>query len=429
MFLTASTKANGIYGNGVGAQAMSMGGTDTAWSDSPLAAMGDNPAGLGFLELPEFDLGVLSAIANGNFDKESISHGSLNDSLKAIPEGALAMRLGQYPVTLGISCIPDSTLLADWHYTDPPGGLNGTTTYGYQEDKSEILVLRSAIGAGVKINSKLSFGASVGLIYNENQLKTPYIFQNLQPGSAAPYNGAKTLLDLDTSGFGGNFEAGMIFKATTNLQLGLSYKSETIVNTTGDANGDPYAQFGAPPGPLAFHYDADVKNKFPQEASLGLSWKFHPQWRLALQVDWINWSDSFETLPVSLSHGNNATVNSVLGSSFKDNVPLNWRDEFVYRAGLEYAVTKNLALRAGYSYGQSPVPDSTLTPMTAAIMEHTLTAGIGYRWSRYEVDLGYQYDLPVTRNVGASGLRAGEYSDSSLTVGVQTLAITARMQF
>jgi long-chain fatty acid transport protein len=426
-------QANGIYGNGVGARSMAMGGADLAWSVDPLGAMGANPAGLGFLIASEFDLGVVSGFAQGHFSKPGVSNGDLAETPGALPEAALGIPIGKLPVTIGLSFVPESMLLADWHYTDPPGGLNGTTSYEYQENKSEILMLRSALGAGVKINSKLSFGASVGLVYNENYLKTPYVFQNLQPGPNDPnnsaYDGAKTLLDLHTSGFGWNAQVGMIFRATTNLQFGISYQSETRLNTTGDASGDPYAQFNVPPGALPFHYDANVRNIFPQDVSAGVSWKFHPQWRLALQTDWIDWADAFQTLPVSLSNGNNTTVNSVLGSSFKDSVPLNWRDEFVYRAGLEFNVTENLVLRIGYCYCNSPVPDSTLTPMTAAIMEHTLTAGIGYHWRRFQFDLAYQYDFPATQNIGTSGLHSGEYSHSSTEVSAHTLAFTTSMRF
>jgi long-chain fatty acid transport protein len=428
-----NSQADGIYGNGVGAQSMAMGGADVAWAASPLSAMGENPGGLAFLTAPELDLGGVGVITEGHFNKPGVSSGNLNDTPNALPEGAVGLPLGHWPVVIGLSFVPESALLADWHYLDPPGGLGGKTSYGFQQDRSEIIELRSALGVGVKVSSKLSLGASAGLIYNQNTLDTPYIFQNLQPGPNGPkngaYNGAKTLLKLQTSGYGYNAQAGMVFHATKDLQFGLSYESETRVDTTGDAWGDPSLQFGHPQGTLPFHYDANVRNIFPQDATAGLSWKFHPQWRLALQLDWIDWADAFHTLPVSLSDGNNSTVNSVLGSSFKDSVPLNWKDEFVYRAGLEFDVTKNLALRAGYCYGNSPVPDSTLTPMTAAIMENTLTAGIGYRWQHFQFDLAYQYDLPATQNVATSGLLSGEYSNSSTVVSVHTLAFTTSFRF
>jgi long-chain fatty acid transport protein len=430
---TLNTLADGINGNGAGAQSMAMGGADVAWAGDSLSAMGDNPAGLGFFTAPELELGGVGGVVQGQFNKPGISNGTLNESPNGLPEGAFTLPLRKWPITLGLSFVPESTLLADWHYVDPPGGLGGTTSYGYQQEKSEIIVLRSAIGAGVKINSRLSFGASVGLVYNENELDAPYIFQNLQPGPGGPKNssldGAKTLLNLHTTGFGWNGQAGLIFRATPDLQFGVAYQSETRVDTRGNASGDPSVQFGLPPGSLPFNYDANVRNIFPQEASAGLSWKFHPQWRLALQADWIDWADSFHTLPISLTDGNNSKVNAALGSSFSDSVPLDWKDEFVCRAGLEFNLTKNFALRGGYCHGNSPVPDSTLTPLTAAIMENTLTAGVGYHWGRYEINLAYQYSFPATQNAGVSGLRSGEYSNSSTEVSANVIAIDMGAHF
>jgi long-chain fatty acid transport protein len=413
---------NGIYGNGVDAQGVAMGGAEVAWAADPLSAMTANPAGLGFLTAPELDLGGEGAVLEGTFNKIG-SGGVLDSSPHALPSGAFGYPLKNLPLTFGISFAPESSLLANWHYNDPPGGLGGDTSYGYQQDKSEILLLRSALGMAVQVNPKLSFGISIGLLYNENRLVTPYVFQNLQPGT---YDGAKTLLNLHTTGFGADATLGVLYRPLDNLQFGLFYQSESVIHTTGDASGNPYAQFGAS---LPFHYDAEVQNKFPQNASAGVSWKFLPKWRLAAQIDWVDWARSFDTLHISLKNGNNATVNSVLGSNFKDNVPLNWSSEFVYRAGIEYAVTDNLALRLGYSYGNSPVPDGTLTPMTAAITEHIFTAGIGYHWSRYKVDLAYQYYIPATQSVGQSDLQAGEYSNSSTTVSAHVLALTTGITF
>jgi long-chain fatty acid transport protein len=418
--------ANGIYGNGIGADAMSMGGAEVAWAADPLSAMTANPAGLGFLPKAQIELGGEGASLQGNFSKPG-SGGTLDSSFEALPEGGLDIPLNNAPITFGLSVAPQSSLLANWHYNDPPGGLGGGVSYGYQQDKSEILLLRSALGVAWQINSKLSIGASAGLLYNDNKLVTPYIFQNLQPASV---NGAKTLLNLQTTGFGGDATVGVLYRATTNLQFGAFYQSGSIINSSGDATGDPYAQFPpTQPGPLAFHYNAEVKNKFPQNASAGVSWRFLPRLRMSAQVDWIDWAHAFDTLHISMSNGSNPGVNGVLGPSFRDNVPLNWSSEFVYRVGWEYDVTDNLALRLGYAYGQSPVPDSTLTPLTAAITEHTFTAGAGYHWGRYRFDIAYQYYIPATQNVGQSGLLSGEYSNSSTTFSAHVLAIMTGFTF
>ena len=271
IFVPQALHANGIYRDGFGAQSMAMGGANTAWAADSLGAMTANPAGLGFLAGPQFNLGFIGAITEGTFSKGTNSNGHLDESLRALPEAALGIPLKNTPVTLGISFVPDSLMLADWTFNDPPGGLGGNVSYGRQRHNSEIILLRPALGAAIKITPQLSFGISAGLLYNENKLQTPYTFQNLQPAADAPFNGAKTLLDLHTTGFGWNVQAGVLYTPRTNLQVGLSYVSPSRLYTTGDASGDPYAQFGAPPGALAFHYDAHVRNVFPQEASAGLS--------------------------------------------------------------------------------------------------------------------------------------------------------------
>jgi long-chain fatty acid transport protein len=421
-FGTVTSFADGIYRNGVGARAMALGGADAAWAEDPLGAMAANPAALGVLTSPGFNLGLAGASASGLFSKGS-SQGGLDSTPGVFPEAAFAMPLANTPVTFGVAFIPDA-VRSDWHFADPPS--SGGTSYGYQEHKSEIVLLRSAAGLGISLGDKWSIGGSVALLYNENTLDSPYTFQT-QP----TLKGAKTLLDLNTRGFGVDGQIGLLFRPVDTVQLALTYTTPSTVDSHGHASGDAYAQFGVQPGTIAaFNYDAEVKNHFPQMVRGGLSWKLQPKWRLALQIDWINWRSAFAQLPVNLSSGNNSVLNGLLGStSLQDTIPLQWRDEFVYRAGLEYAVMKNLLLRGGYCYGGSPVPSQTLTPMTAVLMEHTLTAGIGYHWSRYAIDLGYQYDIPITRNVGASSLQAGEFSNSSTTVSLQWLALTAGIRF
>ena len=405
---------------------MALGGADVAWAADPLGAMTENPAGLATLTRPELDLAGEGGILVGKFNKPSVgSSGNLDGNPLFFPSGAAALPLEKWPVTFGISVAPESTLVANWRYPDPPS--TGGISYGQQQDESKILVLRSAVGVGVKFSDRFSVGLSGGVLYNRNTLVTPYIFQNLQ-GPLAGVNGAKTLLDLHTTGIGWDLQAGMIFRATTNLQFGASYTTESVVHSDGTATGDPYAQFHGAPGPLAFQYDAAVKNVFPQVVRVGASWKFHPQWRGTAQVDWLGWGDAFHSLSVNLSNGHNGAA-AVLGPNVNDTIPLDWRNEFVYRAGLEFDPVENLALRLGYSYGHSPVPDGTLTPMTAGIFEHTLTAGVGYRWRCVQFDLAYQYYFPVTQSVGTSSLLAGEYSNSSTTVSAHVISLGMGITF
>ena len=425
---TGLCRGGGIYRDGAGARSLSLGGASVGQPDTALEAMQANPAGLSTVKNPQLQFGLGSAMAKGKFSNAANTDAKIDESFSVWPEAAVAFPLGSTPVTLGFAFVPDAALGGEWNYVDAPGGIGGTTSYGFQEHRSEITALRTAFAASVEITESLSFGAGVGLVYNQNQLHAPYVFQNY-PG----LQGFKTLLDLKTDGFGVNGTLGLVYRPCEKISLGLSYQTSTRVNSAGDANGNAGVQLasmglgGAQPD---FHYDAEVDNVFPQMASLGFSWQVTDRVRALLQVDWINWVDSFDELEIRLNNGSNNDINGVLGTpNIYDAVPLRWEDQFVYRAGVEFQATDTVVLRAGYTYGNSPVPDSTLTPMTAAIMEHKLSAGAGWKNERYFVDIAYQYSLPSSQNVGTSGLQAGEYSNSRTEVQVHAIAVTVGMNF
>ena len=181
-----------------------------------------------------------------------------------------------------------------------------------------------------------------------------------------------------------------------------------------------------------FTYDAEVTNDFPQSVSAGAAWE--PPWVKGLtvgaQFDWINWSQAFNDLPIHLANGNNADLNGLVGSrSLNDDVPLRWRDSYVGRCGAEQAFGGHWAVRLGYAYGSHPAPADTLTPLTAALPEHLLTAGLGYHTGRFRVDAAYQWQIPATERVGRSALAAGEYSDSVTEVHIQLINVTASVSF
>jgi len=427
--LTASSQANGIYRNGIGARAMALGGADATLNDSATSAMTANPAALSDLTGIKLDLGLTAALPDGEFSNSANAPVSIPDQLGVFPEFALTLPYTD-EIRLGFSVSPDAMLAGKWDYVDAPGGLSGTTSYGLLRHRSEIVVLRSAFGVGISLADNLSIGGSVGLLYNRNQLETAYVFQ-----SHPALRGFKTLVDLDTDGFGVDGEFGLLYRPTEELHLAFTYKLASTVKADGRITGNAEAELTALGGPFAgvqpdFAYDAEVENTFPQMLSAGVGWQAAPDWRLLAQVDWINWSDAFDSLPLRLRNGNNADLNEFLGSNaIDDTIPLNWKDRFVYRAGLEYTPGEHWSFRAGYSYGKSPVPDGTLNPLNAAIFEHTLGAGVGYRWKRFSLDAAWQWDLPARQSVVTSDLEAGEYANSSVEVEVHWLAVTAGVEF
>ncbi len=423
---SASAQTVGALGNGVSSRTTALGGATVASSFTPLEAMQSNPAALTQVEGRSLDLSFSSMFATGNFTNSAANNGSIAPFAGALPYGAFGMPLGSGRLKLGVSVAPDVVMSANWKYMDPAGGLNDTT-YGLQQNKSAILGMRYAGGLGFTVNKKLSIGGTFGVINNRNTLQAPYIFQQ-EPTLA----GAKVLLDLHTAGYGYNGTFGALYTPSSKITVGVSYKTKTTVHSHGDASGNARQQFdalGATTFQGDFHYDAEVVTKFPQAFSAGVSWQARKRLRLNLQGNWIDWSNSFDRLPVSLPT-ENADLNGSVGSdALNDVIPVAWKDQGVFGMGVESPVGEHFTFRGGYSYATDPVPSSTLTPMTAAILQHTLGTGFGYSKGRYNLDLAYQYQLPASQSVGTSSLLSGEYNNSKVEVAVHSLTLSTKFHF
>jgi len=308
---------------------------------------------------------------------------------------------------------------------DAPGFAG--VTYGMQEQKSAILAGRAMVGVSYAFTHKVSVGVTAGADYNSNTLHAPYIFQS-QPALA----GTKTLLDLHTYGTGWNMSVGAMFEPTKNLDLGVAWKSHTVIVTNGLASGDASALFAAlgANAPSTFSYHASVKNILPQSVNGNIAWHMNPRWTFAFQTDWVNWNNAFVNLPVTLTNGSNATINSVAGSpTLVDGVPLNWKDQYSFHGGVERMLTENASVRAGYAYGNNPVPAGTLTPLTAAIMTNQISTGFNYHMGRSRFDVAYTFDPTSQEQVGQSTLLSGEYNNSTVRVGLQSLSLGYSFQF
>jgi long-chain fatty acid transport protein len=421
----SNVQANGLERNGVGARSMGIGGASVADEEDALGAMAYNPAILGFFGKRQVILGVNGVFADGDYTSQAGDTGHLKHTDAVFPDIALILPVSQ-TVTLGLSVIPDDSRMANWRYVDPVGAAG--VGYGLMKHRSEIMDVRGALAAGIRLSDSVSLGVSVGAEYNENHLNCPYIFQS-HPGLA----GAKTLLDLGTTGWGINADVGLAWKVNDKVTLGLGYRSPTKFNTDGSGHGDATAQLaalGVPSPNGVFAYDADIDTELPQKISAGFALKASKQWRVYGQVEWVNWADAFDDLTVKLSNGNNGTINGILGSDvLVDTIPLDWKDRFVFRLGTEYDVCENVTLRAGYSYGKSPVPGSTVLPLTAAISEHTVSAGVGWHKGPWTVDFTWQYDLPAGQNAGADGIAGTEYDFSHVELSAHWISVTAGYRF
>ncbi len=426
LFLSAAgARAQDFYSNADGPRSVAMGGTYVVSNSDVLGALSANPAGLTFLRGANLNLEADAFFARGSFSNSVNDNAPLHTGAAVIPYGAFGMPIDHSRLSFGVGLLPELASRADWRYVDAPG-LAGAT-YGLQQQKSAIVNARAVAGVGLTLTSWLSLGATFGANYNQNTLDAPYIFQE-QPQLA----GMKTLLAMHTTGVGYNGSVGFLARASKTVQLGASWKSRTVIDSTGHASGDAYAQFAALgiTAPSAFTYNAAVQNVLPQTVLGNVSWQADRHWMFAVQADWTNWHDSFVNLPVTLTNGTNATINSVVGSStLQDVVPLHWKDQYGVHVGGERTLTENTVLRFGYAHVNSPVPSSTLTPLTAAIMQNQISGGFGWTPGRSKWEAAYSFHPTASAHVGTSSLLAGEYDDSTTHVGTQQLTVGYSFRF
>jgi long-subunit fatty acid transport protein len=413
------------FGNGLSAAAEARGGTLAAQQGDPLDAVEGNPAGLAGVAAPTLSFGAIGAFGSGSFQNAANSNGRMGGVVGAMPFGAFAMPLGASHWSASAAFTPELLMRANWTYVDAPG--TAGVSYGLQTNETQIIAVRSSLGAARTFGSKWSAGAVLGLIYNTNNLNAPYIFQQ-QPQLA----GLKVLLNLQTHGIGWNGNAGVEWQPNSRVRLGLAWKSGTTIHTSGTANGSASALFAALgiASDPTFHYQTRVLNHLPQGFDAGLQWSWNRHMTWQAQGDFTAWGQAFQQLPVALSGGTNATINSVVGgNAFQDAVPLHWNNQVGLRVGFDSAISETWTVRAGYSYMSNPVPSATLLPLTAAIMRNAIATGAGWKHRRLRLDAAYQAQLPSSESVGKSAILAGEYSNSRVRLMLQSVTATASVNF
>src|SRR6202790_2188012 len=237
-FFAVSASAQDFYWNSASTRSMALGGVYVPSTSDAIGALTTNPAGLTYLSGPTLDLSMSAVFARGSFSNSANTNAPMTTSPGVIPYGALGMPIGKSRFSFGVGFAPDLVSVSDWRYVDAPGFAG--VTYGMQENKSAILAGRAMVGLSYAFNHKLSVGVTAGADYNSNTLQAPYIFQS-QPALA----GTKTLLDLNTYGTGWNMSVGAMFEAAKNVDLGVSWKSHTVIVTNGLASGNASALFTA----------------------------------------------------------------------------------------------------------------------------------------------------------------------------------------
>lgn len=357
IFSAQAEASNGPQYAGYGVQAMGMGGAGIANPTDALAAV-NNPAGMGAVG-SRVD-GSLTATTG---QLRSDVHGAKNsDDVLVFVPGFGANYQYRSDITLGLSV---SGYGAGIDYRKP------IPAFGTSKVKSELAQLLVAPTATYEFQPGHYLGLSLKLGYESLML---HGLENF---------GATN--DRDHAlGFG--LGIGYLATIAPGLRLGITYSSPVWFQKL-DAHEDIIP---------------DGRLNMPQQAGLGLAYDLGA-WTFAFDYLWIDWS-SERTLSNSLIEG---------GAPGASNGPgFGWRDQNVFRFGVNYRYSERLQLRTGVSLANHQIPDREATLISVAPTNQSKSAHLGFTYQlsdELEVSGAYMYDFRhITRGTGASeGVEAG----------------------
>ena len=84
--------------------------------------------------------------------------------------------------------------------------------------------------------------------------------------------------------------------------------------------------------------------------------------------------------------------------------------------GAQYDLTENFALRAGYTFVKTAVPERTLSPANPDEDGHNFSIGFGYKTGKWIVDAFYNIEIYKDRQVN-NDILSGEYENLCHFIG------------
>lgn len=470
-FVTPTLATHGTRMVGYSAQTVGRGGAGIGFFDSPSLMM-TNPAGISFLSSAVIDGSFSLMIPHVHFTN---IHNNQAGQTNYFPIAGLGYvnPLKESEWSWGFGFFTQGGMGADFvlnHdlFRDQSG------SFLPQEYHSQLAVMQGGPTVAYRFTEDFAAGVSAHLKYSMLEFTMPYsLSPTIMKGVINPATGM-TFGDLfagsptaggfgysevtagaameDLSAFGFGAKAGLAYRVSDLLSLGLNYTSpSTMTYKKGTASMDMTAQmndaFGKAvqgylmqnPGATGQQAQAAVMQQFgqmgidltkgavadynleatlgfPQSISLGTSINASKDLRFALDLEWINWKNAFDNMSLTLTNGANPNINRMLGNTgdFSIEFPLLWKDQFALRVGGEYDVSPVATVRAGYAYGSNPVPDETVFPVFPAIVENHIMVGGSYMIAG-RLTIHGAYELALTKKQFASqqSMVAREFSGSS----------------
>ena len=331
-----------------------------------VSAIWYNPAGLTQLDGTNFTAGGYLVVPDEHF-KGTLGNAS-NDEISVLPHVYAESDFGLERFRFGLGINNVFGLKEDWGQKGP---LSTVFTQGH------LYLINVEPTVAFKFNEDLSIGLGVNIYYGSIDL------EHHQPLGAPPAPVGYFRAHGDD--YSAGVSPAVMWKVDEHNTLAAFYHSPFSLDF--DGNADITGRGFPAIGPSHAHATLHI----PQIAGIGYALRPVPQWKLEADVVWSNW----HTLQEFRLRSPNPAFNNAV-------IPTKYHDTWSFRLGTQYDLTKNWALRAGYAYGNSAVPQETFSNIVPDANYHLFSAGVGYTTGPWSIDAAYLFILRETRNISNS---------------------------
>lgn len=380
--------AGGFQLNMQGIRQLAMGGSGTAltWNADIIFY---NPAGMSDLNLWEASVSCLGIMPGVQYVKDNYSTYAVQQvftPFNVYVGGPIRKSKDKIHVGLGI-------------YTPFGSGMkwddNWQGRYVTQEIALQTIFAQPTVS--YKFSERFSVGAGYVIAYGNVKLRKAVPIQDAEgnDGSAS----------LTATAWGRGFNAGIHYKLTKTIQLGLSYRSG--VNMYAD-QGD--AQFKV----ASSLSDSFPNTKFrtsvplPKVATFGIGYRPFQKLTIQADVNYVGWS-TYDSLKFDF-YQNTEQLQDIKS-------PRQYKNTLSYRLGINYAFSPKFAVMLGGAWDESPVQDGYVSPDLPDADRMIGTGGIAYRpIERLTLTAAVEYV--------STKARKGYYNHENFSGTYQTVAIT-----
>lgn len=347
----------GVYEQG--SAAMGQGNAFSARADDP-SAIFYNPAGIAQLKGTQVSLGATAILVKSAFRNDLTGNTTDMFQQTSFPPNFYLTHALSHQWSVGLGIYAPFGLKIQWPQ-------NWDLSRIIYRASLESIYFNPTIAW--RPHDRLMLGVGMSYVYGTTELK-----KNLTP-LPPPQVDLRITRGIG-DGWGYNF--GGILKLSQWTSLALTFRSPVRIDFEGRAES-AFPSF----------IDGQVTTTItmPPMAVIGVSHVFSPNFVLELDIQWTGWS-KFQSLDLKFEN-----------SVFNTSISRNWKDVVAIRVGGEYRVNEIWALRAGYTYDETPVPAGTVDPLLPDATRDIFAVGLGYTVGFFTTDVAYNLLLMRDRRV------------------------------